>query len=316
LKSTNWFAEDTMATIATPAARLSTRRWALIASFALFLALCASLAYWGMQLFKPPARPVAPAPQAQVAPISTTAAATLFGGKSGTEANAGNFQLKGLVMASSLAATSLIMSIDGKPAQAFRANSEIAPGVTVKEVQPDHVVLSDNGVPRRVELPAELLPSVGGNTARTDPRAQAASRNTTPPPRTMPSAANTPTPGSPAMPAQQMQQSAPQQPVQGAQPNQASQPAQTQVPPGVPVPANQAPVANPGASSGASGIGSVAAGGGQQPVYVQSPPNAGGAVVQGQTQAGAQPQVQGQTQVPAQGQSTVPGQPSAAGAVR
>lgn len=286
-----------MATIATPAARLSTRRWALIASFSLFLALCASLAYWGMQLFKPPARPVAPAPQAQVAPISTTAAATLFGGKSGTEANAGNFQLKGLVMASSLAATSIIMSIDGKPAQAFRANAEIAPGVTVKEVQPDHVVLSDNGVPRRVELPAELK-SGGVENARNDPRTAAASRNTTPPPRTMPSAANTPNPGSPAMPAQQVQQNTPQQ-----------QPQQTQVPPGVPVPANQAPVANPAASSGASAAGSVAAGGGQaigqqavgqQPVYVQSPPNATGAAVQGQPPAQSQPQTpQVQQQAPA-----------------
>lgn len=297
-----------MATFAMPAARPASspasRRQVLLVSFLLFLALCASIAYWGMQMFKPTARPVAPAPQTQAAAINTTSAATLFGGKSGDAAsNAGNFQLQGVVLASSLANTSVIMSVDGKPAQAFRGNQEIAPGVKVKEVHPGYVVLDDNGASRRVELPAELKAISPADAARTDPRV-AAQRNT-PPPRTMPPAARTPTPNTSSgaqttSPAQQTQQT--QQ-----QPQQAQQTPQPTVGPGVPVPATQAPVANPGASSGASGTaGTVSSGasgtggavtnGAQQPVYVQSPPSMGG--------------VTGQTQIQQPGQAVIPSEPA------
>ena len=318
-----------MATIALPAARPATRRWATLASFALFLLLCASIAYWGMQLFKPPARAVAPAPQAQTAAVNTAPAATLFGGKSGGQSNAGNFQLQGLVLASTLANTSLIMSIDGKPAQAFRADREIAPGVMVKEVQPGYVVLSDNGVPRRVELPAELKATTAAEAARTDPRV-AAARNT-PPPRTMPNVPNVPNTPAAAAPATS--------PAQQTQQAQQTPPPQPQVGPGVPVPATQAPAANAGgASAGSSGAGTTstgtagtgatggaaagantgaaatgagttstgasgAAAGAQQPVYVQSPPTMGANTGQAQPAQGAGQQSQAANQSVVHGQN-------------
>lgn len=267
-----------MATIALPSTSPSTKRMALLASFVLFIAVCASAAYWAMQLFKPPARPVAPAPQEKVAAVNTAAAGSLFGGRAGEAAAASNFKLQGLVLASGLAGTSLIMSVDGKPAQSFRADREISPGVTVKEVHPGYVVLMDNGVQKRVELPAELK-SVGGDAARNNDPRVAAARPTTPPPRTMPSAANTPTPASAASaPAMQAQQAQQPQPAQGAQPQQQA------VPPGTPVPASQAPVV-----SGASGTaGTMASGAGQQAVVVQSPPSMGAAASQAQPQAQAQ----------------------------
>jgi general secretion pathway protein C len=48
-----------------------------------------------------------------------------------------------------------ILAADGKPAEAIRANREIQPGVIVKEVHPRYVLLQDNGVIKRVELPED-----------------------------------------------------------------------------------------------------------------------------------------------------------------
>lgn len=128
------------------------KRWPLIASFVLFIALCASAAYWAIQLLKPPVRAVAAPPQtAQPAP-RLDAAAGLFGGRS-SFAVASNFQLKGVVVASNPAESVAILTADGKPARSVRTNEEVMPGVTVKEVQRGYVLLSESGVVKRVELP-------------------------------------------------------------------------------------------------------------------------------------------------------------------
>lgn len=130
------------------------KRWPLIASFVLFIVLCASAAYWAMQLFKPPLRAVAAPPSiAQPAP-SLDAAASLFGA-SATVAATSNFQLKGVVVAGNAAESVAILSDSGKRAQAVRINKEVAPGVTVKEVHRRYVLLSEGGVIKRIELPEE-----------------------------------------------------------------------------------------------------------------------------------------------------------------
>ena len=130
------------------------KRMQLITSFVLFIALCVSAAYWAMQLFKPPARAVAAPPQTNQPAPSLDAAAALLGGHS-TSVVASNFQLKGVVMASNPADSVAILAANGKPAQAIRTNAEVAPGVTVTEVQRDHVLLSEHGVIKRVELPKD-----------------------------------------------------------------------------------------------------------------------------------------------------------------
>ena len=130
------------------------KQWPLVASFILFVALCASVAYWAMQVFTPPARPaVAPPPTAQPAP-NLEAAAGLFGGRSNV-AVASNFQLRGVIYSGNPASSVAILATDGKPPQAIRANAEVIPGVTVKEVHRQYVLLSDGGVIKRVELPDE-----------------------------------------------------------------------------------------------------------------------------------------------------------------
>jgi general secretion pathway protein C len=128
------------------------KRWPLLTSFVLFIALCVSATYWGMQLLKPPARPVAAPPPAVQAPPDPRAAAVLFGGRQGPVAIATNYQLRGVVSSGTSGESVAILSADGKPPEAVRANREFQPGVVIKEVHPRYVLLQENGVMKRVEL--------------------------------------------------------------------------------------------------------------------------------------------------------------------
>jgi len=129
------------------------KRWPLITSFVLFITLCMSAAYWAMQLFKSSARTVSAPPQSSLAVPKLEAAAVLLGGHSYASATS-NFQLKGVVVAKIPSESVAILAVNGKAARAIRTNREIMPGVMVSEVYKDHVLLSDNGVMKRVELPA------------------------------------------------------------------------------------------------------------------------------------------------------------------
>ena len=130
------------------------KRLPLLAVFILFLALCASAAYWGMQLFKPPVRNVAPAVVVPRVDAPLVAATGLFGGGGGMAvATASNFSLTGVVVSGNARESVAIVSVDGKPGKAVRVNAELQPGVVIKEVHPQFIMLSDSGITRRVELP-------------------------------------------------------------------------------------------------------------------------------------------------------------------
>lgn len=131
------------------------KRWPLVATFVLFIAACVSAAYWAMQLFKPPVRPVAAPPQTVQTAPRLDAAAALFGGRP-TIAAASNFQLKGVVVAGNAAESIAILAAGGKPAQVVKTNEEVAPGIKVTEVHPRYVLLSEGGVVKRVELPEDM----------------------------------------------------------------------------------------------------------------------------------------------------------------
>ena len=128
------------------------KRLPVLISFVLFIALCAAIAYWAMQLFKPAVRPVAAPPPVSQPAIGVEAALGLFGGNASI-AVASNFQLKGVIVAKAARESVAVLSADGKPAQAIASGAEIAPGVTVKEVHAQYVLLSESGVIKRVELP-------------------------------------------------------------------------------------------------------------------------------------------------------------------
>jgi general secretion pathway protein C len=131
------------------------KRWPLVASFLLFIAVCASAAYWAMDLFQPPPRPVAAPPRVAASDVRVEDATGLFGGRAGKVAVASNYQLRGVIFSGRGPESVAILSANGKPAQAIRVNAEVLPGVTVKEVHRDHVLLSEGGVSKRVELPED-----------------------------------------------------------------------------------------------------------------------------------------------------------------
>lgn len=131
------------------------KRWPLVATFILFIAVCISVAYWAMQLFKPLLRPVAAPPKTVQSAPRLDAAAVLFGGRSAIVTTS-NFQLKGVVVASNAAESIAILTAGGKPAQAVKTNAEVIPGVKVKEVHPRYVLLLEGGVVKRVELPEDV----------------------------------------------------------------------------------------------------------------------------------------------------------------
>ncbi len=120
----------------------------LLSLFAL-VALSASIAYWVLQLYQPEQRPLAAAPAAAVAPPGIDAAATLFGGQA-SAAVASNYQLTGVVAAGRESVA--IIVADGGAPKALKLGKEIASGVTVREVHPRYVMLSDGGVLKRIEL--------------------------------------------------------------------------------------------------------------------------------------------------------------------
>jgi general secretion pathway protein C len=131
------------------------KRLPLITTVAAVAALSASLAYWGLQLFKPQQRPIAAAPMAPAPEPSIAAAQGLFGGQVAA-AVASNYQLKGVVAARNGGSDSAaIVSIDNKAPIAAGVGKEVAPGVIVKEVHDRYVLLADNGAVKRIDLPSD-----------------------------------------------------------------------------------------------------------------------------------------------------------------
>lgn len=129
------------------------KRLPLLVSFIAVVALSASLAYWALQWFAPPQRPIAAVP-AQAAPeANVEAAAGLFGGQQVSVAPS-NYRLKGVVAAANGRGSAAIIEADGKPARALAVGGEVVPGVTVKQIGPRYVLLSEGGVVKRVELVA------------------------------------------------------------------------------------------------------------------------------------------------------------------
>ena len=137
------------------------KRLPLICSVAAVAALSASLAYWGMQLFKPKQRPIAAVPVVLVPEANMDAARGLFGGNTAV-AVASNYQLRGVVADTRGHGSVAIISADGAPAKAFPVGSELAPGVSVKEVQARHVILMEGGVQKRLDLPSDQGVSSSG----------------------------------------------------------------------------------------------------------------------------------------------------------
>ena len=125
------------------------KRLPLMMSLLAVIALSASIAFWVLQLYKPAQRPMAAIADARMADPAPDAAATLFGGQAVTNAPS-NYQLTGVVAAGRESMAMLVA--EGQPPRALAVGKEIASGVTVKEVHPRYVMLSEGGVLKRIEL--------------------------------------------------------------------------------------------------------------------------------------------------------------------
>lgn len=129
------------------------KRLPLVFSFLLFLALSATLAYWSVQWTAPVPRAVSAPPKNERTMPPISAAASLFGGRSPGSTMA-NVQLRGVVQSGRVSDSVAIITVEGKPPRALTVNSEIMPGVIVKEILNKTVVVSEKGVERELSLPA------------------------------------------------------------------------------------------------------------------------------------------------------------------
>jgi general secretion pathway protein C len=121
----------------------------------IFLAVSAT--YWGMQLYKPQQRPIAAAPVASLPEPSPDAAATLFGGQPVANV-ATNYQLTGIVAAGRDSVA--IIVADGQPPKALKVGHELNPGVSISEVHPRYIMLTEGGVMKRIDLMADTKPAI------------------------------------------------------------------------------------------------------------------------------------------------------------
>ena len=161
------------------------KRLPQVTSLLAVVALSVSLAYWAMQLFKAPQRPINPPPVPVVQDASVEAGAALFGGQVSV-ATASNYQLRGVVAPANGRGAVAIIATDGQPAKAYPTGFEVAPGVTVREVQARYVLLQDGGVSKRIELVADdkalALPSMTPLPVATPAPVQQAPNNSLVPP--------------------------------------------------------------------------------------------------------------------------------------
>ncbi len=212
------------------------KRLPALLSLLLFVALCASVAYWLLQWMAPAPRPVAAPPVTQQAMPPVSAAVNLFGGNPQSGATA--IQLRGIIHSSRGSDSVAIVAVEGKPARALRIRSEVMPGIELKEIRARTVILSERGGDREVVLPEFSTLTVAQQTGTEA--------------------------GTPASPAAEMQ---PPAQAPSAVPAQSSAPAPAAVP---------APTVVQGAAQGAtsSGPGNTAASAGAGENPVQVPPAA------------------------------------------
>lgn len=171
------------------------KRLPLILNVLAVAVLAASSAYWALQLYKPAQRPIAAPPPAMRSEPPIASATGLFGGAQ-VAAVASNYQLTGVVAAGSESVA--IIVADGNPAKAVRLGGQVAPGVILREVHPRHVMLSDSGVAKRIDLAKDVKPAA----EMAPPAITAPPPAVTAPPPPQPAAVQSS--GTPATPMQQI----------------------------------------------------------------------------------------------------------------
>jgi general secretion pathway protein C len=135
------------------------KRLPLIINTILFIAICMLLSYWALQIFKPKPRPIAAPAAAEVVEPAVGQMGNFFGVSAAQENAPSNYQLKGVIVAAKEKDSAAIIVVEGKPTYAIGIGKELSPGVKLQEVHATHIVVSENGIPKRIDLPQNSLES-------------------------------------------------------------------------------------------------------------------------------------------------------------
>ena len=146
---------------------ISLERWNLaqtaVASLATFAALALLglvLAYWTWTWFAPRSEPRAPAAVSVGGRVEL--AYGLFGGAHGDRAGGASagieIRLLGVVAATEGRRGYAVMRIEPREILAVREGEDVAPGVRLAEVHPDHVILIRNGTRESLAWPQKGAP--------------------------------------------------------------------------------------------------------------------------------------------------------------
>lgn len=119
------------------------------------------LAYWTWAWFGPKVEPRAPALAAGVATPLAASAYGLFGHpqRQATVPTGLDIRLLGVMAATRGASGYAVLEVDGKHVVALRRGENIAPGIRLAEVYPDHVVLERHGMMETLTWPKRHLPA-------------------------------------------------------------------------------------------------------------------------------------------------------------
>ncbi|OIR03044.1 hypothetical protein GALL_148220 [mine drainage metagenome] len=135
-----------------------------LTTIAALLLLGFVLAYWTWSWFAPGVEPSAPGIATGNGTLGAqVAAANLFGNlrRSGNSpAPTGiDIKLHGVMAASAGKSGYAVLQLDGKRDLAVREGQDVAPGIRLAEVRPDHVILERNGIREMLAWPKKDTPA-------------------------------------------------------------------------------------------------------------------------------------------------------------
>jgi general secretion pathway protein C len=134
-----------------------------LASVVLSVLLVASVTEWLLRFSarRTSAEPVRVLPAAELDPraqlTDTAPIAALFG--AGAPGEASGIRALGVMAEKGTGRGIAVLAVGGQPPKAYRAGQSVAPGVVLKEVRKDRVILARGGELLEVRLPAKTAPS-------------------------------------------------------------------------------------------------------------------------------------------------------------
>lgn len=137
------------------------KRLPLIINIVLFVALCVLTSYWVLQIFKPKPRPIVAPMSAEVLEPAMGQWGNLFGVNTVIENAPSNYQLKGVIVAAKAKDSAAIIVVEGKPTYSIGIGKELSPGVQLQEVHTTHIIVSENGIPKQIDLPQNSVNTDG-----------------------------------------------------------------------------------------------------------------------------------------------------------